>query len=187
MSLISSWQWWLQKKPHSQEGEVTAGLQSNGFLEEVISKVVVDPPATTSLRWSSVYRILQRKYTWCRVKFESTLHETELCKDVIKMLLLIAFSGRLFSFQKWWQVFKVWISIETILYYLPHPIFHHGSLFWETARQGCRRIRKRWCWARCPPDWPFAAWFEGLLSQFFDKTDKRSIKRCKRTARHPRR
>ena len=139
MSLISSWQWWFQKKPHSQEGEVTVGLQSNGFLEEVISKVVVDPPATTSLRWSSVYRILQREYTWCRVKFESTLHETELCKDVIKMLLLIAFIGRLFSFQKWWQVLKVWISIETFLYHLP-DIFHHGSLFWETARQGCRQI-----------------------------------------------
>ena len=74
---------------------MTVGLPGNGFLKEVISKVVVDPPATTSLRWSLVYRIPQRKYTWCLVKAESTSHENELCNDALPGVRLIAINKTL--------------------------------------------------------------------------------------------
>ncbi len=69
----------VKKKPHSQEVE-TVG-QAFLFFQEVLKKILSDPPATASLRWLLIYRILQEKYTWCSVNFESTLHETELCKD----------------------------------------------------------------------------------------------------------
>ncbi len=58
----------------------------------VLKKIISDPPATASLRWLLIYRIPQQKYTWCFVNFESRHHETELCKDALQSIRLIAFN-----------------------------------------------------------------------------------------------
>ena len=60
---------------------------------EVLKKVIPDPPVTASLRWLLIYRIPQQKYTWCLVNFESLHHETELCKDTLQSIRLIAFNN----------------------------------------------------------------------------------------------
>ena len=48
-----------------------------------MKKVISDPPATASLRWLLIYRILQQKDTWCLVKVDSTSRENELCNDTL--------------------------------------------------------------------------------------------------------
>ena len=74
--------WFVRKKPHSSGGRDCRALFF--YFQEVLKKIISDPPATASLRWLLIYRIDQQKYTWRFVSFESIPHETKLCEGAVQ-------------------------------------------------------------------------------------------------------